>query len=120
MRHRLLPRHFSPPRASGPNRRLYLPAGLLDPNADVPSYLDGTLAGDYGFDPLGLGKDGNIEKYRVAEVIHARWAMLAIPGIVIPEAHEADITPKEFDIDAAAMSDFDACNALWDALATCA
>ena len=86
MRHRLLPRHFSPPRASGPNRRLYLPAGLLDPNADVPSYLDGTLAGDYGFDPLGLGKDGNIEKYRVAEVIHARWAMLAIPGIVIPEA----------------------------------
>ena len=86
MRHRLFPRHFSPPRASGPNRRLYLPAGLLDPNADVPSYLDGTLAGDYGFDPLGLGKDGNIEKYRVAEVIHARWAMLAIPGIVIPEA----------------------------------
>ena len=86
VRHRLLPRHFSPPRASGPNRRLYLPAGLLDPNADVPSYLDGTLAGDYGFDPLGLGKDGNIEKYRVAEVIHARWAMLAIPGIVIPEA----------------------------------
>jgi hypothetical protein len=24
--------------------------------------------------------------YRYAEVIHARWAMLAIPGIVIPEA----------------------------------
>ena len=45
----------------------------------------------------------------------ARWK-----GIVIPEAHEANITPKEFDIDATAMSDFDACNALWDALATCA
>ena len=54
--------------------------------ADIPSYLDGTLAGDYGFDPLGLGADGAIEKYRVNEVLHARWAMLAIPGIVIPEA----------------------------------
>ena len=41
--------------------------------------MDGTLAGDYGFDPLKLGADGKIEQYRVAEVIHARWAMLAIP-----------------------------------------
>ena len=72
--------------SAGPNRRLYLPAGLLDINTDVPSYMDGTLAGDYGFDPLKLGADGKIEQYRVAEVIHARWAMLAIPGIVIPEA----------------------------------
>ena len=70
----------------GPNRRLYLPAGLLDINTDVPSYLDGSLAGDYGFDPLQLGKDGKVAQYRAAEVIHARWAMLAIPGIVIPEA----------------------------------
>jgi len=69
----------------GPNRKLYLPGGLLT-TADIPSYLDGTLAGDYGFDPLGLGADGAIEKYRVNEVLHARWAMLAIPGIVIPEA----------------------------------
>mmetsp|Transcript_1286 Transcript_1286/g.2819 ORF Transcript_1286/g.2819 Transcript_1286/m.2819 type:complete len:313 (-) Transcript_1286:117-1055(-) len=69
----------------GPNRKLYLPSGLLS-TADIPSYLDGTLAGDYGFDPLGLGADGKINQYRVAEVIHARWAMLAIPGFVIPEA----------------------------------
>lgn len=69
----------------GPDRKLYLPSGLLT-TADIPSYLDGTLAGDYGFDPLGLGKNGAIEKYRVAEVIHARWAMLAVPGVVIPEA----------------------------------
>merc|ERR1711959_863820 len=59
----------------GPNRKLYL-----------PSCLDGKLAGDYGFDPLGLGADGAISQYRVAEVIHARWAMLAVPGVVIPEA----------------------------------
>jgi light-harvesting complex II chlorophyll a/b binding protein 5 len=70
---------------SGPQRKLYLPSGLLT-TADIPSYLDGKLAGDYGFDPLGLGADGAIKQYRVAEVIHARWAMLAVPGIVIPEA----------------------------------
>jgi len=64
---------------------LYLPSGLLT-TKDIPSYLDGKLAGDYGFDPLGLGADGAISQYRVAEVIHARWAMLAVPGVVIPEA----------------------------------
>jgi light-harvesting complex II chlorophyll a/b binding protein 5 len=48
--------------------------------------MNGTLAGDYGFDPLQLGKDGKIAQYRIAEVQHARWAMLAVPGVVIPEA----------------------------------
>merc|ERR1712066_1171339 len=61
----------------GPNRALYLPGGLLD-RAEVPTYLAGELAGDYGFDPLGLGKDiEQVRKYREAELIHARWAMLA-------------------------------------------
>ena len=27
------------------------------PNVTPPKYLDGTLAGDFGFDPLGLGAD---------------------------------------------------------------
>eukprot|EP00227_Mantoniella_beaufortii_P014043 CAMPEP_0197590976 /NCGR_PEP_ID=MMETSP1326-20131121/12406_1 /TAXON_ID=1155430 /ORGANISM="Genus nov. species nov., Strain RCC2288" /LENGTH=332 /DNA_ID=CAMNT_0043156297 /DNA_START=51 /DNA_END=1049 /DNA_ORIENTATION=+ len=70
----------------GNDRKLYLPGGLLSLDTDVPSYLNGSLAGDYGFDPLKLGEDGKIEKYRIAEVIHARWAMLAIPGMLIPEA----------------------------------
>eukprot|EP00889_Picochlorum_renovo_P004741 jgi/Picre1/31771/NNA_007121.t1 len=43
----------------GPDRKLFLPSGLLD-RADVPEYLNGTYAGDYGYDPLGLGKDGAI------------------------------------------------------------
>jgi light-harvesting complex II chlorophyll a/b binding protein 5 len=40
----------------------------------------------YGYDPLGLGKDpAQVEKFRAYELIHARWAMLAAAGIVIPE-----------------------------------
>lgn len=74
----------------GPNRALFLPGGLLD-RTDVPSYLTGELAGDYGYDPLGLGKDPEqVRKYREAELIHARWAMLAAAGFVIPEGLEAN------------------------------
>ena len=61
---------------------------------EVPDYLNGTLAGDYGYDPLGLGKDGGVEKYRPAELLHARWAMLATAGAIIPEglaANGADV-----------------------------
>lgn len=74
----------------GPNRALYLPGGLLD-RAEVPSYLNGELAGDYGYDPLRLGKDPEqVRKYREAELIHARWAMLASAGFIIPEGLEAN------------------------------
>jgi light-harvesting complex II chlorophyll a/b binding protein 5 len=74
----------------GPSRALYLPRGLLDPQ-DIPSYLNGSLAGDYGYDPLGLGSDpATVEKYRAYELIHARWAMLAAAGIVIPEGLQAN------------------------------
>lgn len=77
----------------GPDRALFLPGGLLDRN-EVPDYLNGTLPGDYGYDPLGLGKDGGVDKYRKAELIHARWAMLATAGAIIPEglyANGADV-----------------------------
>lgn len=74
----------------GPNRVLFLPGGLLD-RSDVPAYLDGSLPGDYGYDPLGLGKDrAQLEKYRINELIHARWAMLAAAGIIIPEGLQAN------------------------------
>ncbi|GAQ82232.1 light harvesting chlorophyll a b-binding protein [Klebsormidium nitens] len=70
----------------GPNRRLFLPEGLLD-REEVPSYLTGEIPGDYGYDPLGLGKkEKDFDQYRAAELIHARWAMLGAAGIVIPEA----------------------------------
>lgn len=45
----------------------------------------------YGYDPLGLGKDDEtVAKYRSNELLHARWAMLAAAGIIIPEGLEAN------------------------------
>lgn len=48
-----------------------------------------SLAGDYGFDPMGLGADPEDLKWFVeAEIQHARWAMLGMLGIVGPELME--------------------------------
>jgi light-harvesting complex I chlorophyll a/b binding protein 3 len=55
------------------------------------TYLDGTLPGDYGFDPLGLMDpegagnfiDPNWLPY--AELINGRWAMLGAAGMIAPE-----------------------------------
>ncbi|CAI5502666.1 unnamed protein product [Closterium sp. Naga37s-1] len=70
----------------GPDRRTYLPEGLLD-RSDIPSYLTGEVPGDYGYDPLGLSKKpADFEKYRANEVIHGRWAMLGAAGFILPEA----------------------------------
>ena len=42
-----------------------------------PDYLDGSLAGDVGFDPLGLGRnEQGVLEMREAEIKHARLAML--------------------------------------------
>merc|ERR1712216_553084 len=39
--------------------------------------------GDFAFDPLGLAKDeATLERYRVAEIKHARLAMIAIGGFI--------------------------------------
>eukprot|EP00882_Tetradesmus_deserticola_P000756 GHRQ01000826.1.p1 GENE.GHRQ01000826.1~~GHRQ01000826.1.p1 ORF type:complete len:243 (+),score=102.51 GHRQ01000826.1:72-800(+) len=55
------------------------------PGADVPAHLTGELAGDFGFDPLGLGKDPQALKWYVqAELVHARTAMAGVAGILIP------------------------------------
>ncbi|KAG6556111.1 hypothetical protein Mapa_002052 [Marchantia paleacea] len=70
----------------GPDRRIYLPEGLLD-KSDIPAYLTGEVPGDYGFDPFGLSKKpADFDKYQAYELIHARWAMLGAAGFVLPEA----------------------------------
>ncbi|CAI0391837.1 unnamed protein product [Linum tenue] len=59
------------------------------PGSSPPDWLDGSLPGDFGFDPLGLGSDPELLKwFAQAELMHARWAMLAVAGILIPEGFE--------------------------------
>jgi hypothetical protein len=51
-----------------------------------PQALDGSLAGDVGFDPLGFAKDADtLMQMREAELKHARLAMLAAAGWPISE-----------------------------------
>ncbi|XP_038886221.1 photosystem I chlorophyll a/b-binding protein 5, chloroplastic [Benincasa hispida] len=56
------------------------------PGLDPPPHLDGTLAGDFGFDPLGLGEDPHSLKWYVqAELVHSRFAMLGVSGILLTD-----------------------------------
>ncbi|KAG2449501.1 hypothetical protein HYH02_005645 [Chlamydomonas schloesseri] len=75
---------------------------LVLPSLSSLSYLDGTLPGDMGFDPLGLfdpanGSAGFMSQrwLHTAEVVHGRWAMLGAAGCLAPEylAHEK-VIPK--------------------------
>ena len=53
--------------------------------------VDGTLAGDYGFDPIGLGSSPEQLAWNVqAELVHGRTAMTAVAGILFTSlAHHA-------------------------------
>lgn len=52
---------------------------------ELPTYLDGSLPGDYGFDPLRLGSDPELLRWFVqSELVHCRVAMAGAAGIVIP------------------------------------
>jgi light-harvesting complex II chlorophyll a/b binding protein 7 len=51
-------------------------------------HLTGEMPGDYGFDPLGLWEraDSSWQRWIAeAELLHARWAMLAVVGCLVPE-----------------------------------
>ncbi|KAJ6945631.1 hypothetical protein NC651_000635 [Populus alba x Populus x berolinensis] len=66
--------------AADPDRPLWFPGST------PPPWLDGSLPGDFGFDPLGLGSDPETLRWNVqAELVHCRWAMLGAAGIFIPE-----------------------------------
>merc|ERR1719183_616823 len=75
---------------------------LWYPGNAPPSYLDGTMPGDYGFDPLRLGSDAAALKwFREAELQHCRWAMLGVTGILVAELFRPDIdlytAPKQIE-----------------------
>uniref|UniRef100_A0A7S2KFA5 Uncharacterized protein n=1 Tax=Leptocylindrus danicus TaxID=163516 RepID=A0A7S2KFA5_9STRA len=56
------------------------------PFLEVPEKLDGTMAGDVGFDPMGLSEiQADLKYARWAELKHGRIAMLAITGMVFQE-----------------------------------
>uniref|UniRef100_A0A7S4X4T0 Chlorophyll a-b binding protein, chloroplastic n=3 Tax=Mesostigma viride TaxID=41882 RepID=A0A7S4X4T0_MESVI len=47
------------------------------------AWLDGSLPGDFGYDPLGLSSDPQVLKWMVqAELQNARWAMLGVAGML--------------------------------------
>ena len=50
------------------------------PFLEQPAHLDGSMAGDVGFDPLGLGSAYNMKWMREAELKHGRVCMLAFIG----------------------------------------
>lgn len=57
-----------------------------------PVALDGSLAGDVGFDPIGFAKSSaDLMNYREAEVKHARLAMLAAAGWPLSEVFDKKI-----------------------------
>lgn len=62
------------------------------PFMKTPKHLDGTLAGDVGFDPLGFADSkSNLLLYREAEIKHARLAMLAAAGWPVSELFDGKI-----------------------------
>ena len=50
-----------------------------------PPRLDGTMAGDVGFDPLGLSNYFDLKWLREAELKHGRISMLGVLGFVVQE-----------------------------------
>eukprot|EP01036_Dinobryon_divergens_P022840 gene22840-31136_t len=59
---------------------------------EAPDYLDGSLAGDFGFDPLRIGSNAdNLFQLREAEIKHSRIAMLAAFGWPVSELYHYKI-----------------------------
>mmetsp|Transcript_9504 Transcript_9504/g.14674 ORF Transcript_9504/g.14674 Transcript_9504/m.14674 type:complete len:358 (-) Transcript_9504:224-1297(-) len=55
------------------------------PLLEKPANLDGSHAGDFGFDPLGLSQEFDLYYMQECELRHARLAMLAVAGWPLSE-----------------------------------
>jgi hypothetical protein len=81
------PAPVSPPKPVALKAK-WLPIG----GVKAPLVLDGSLAGDVGFDPIGFSKSKNTLYWmREAEIKHARLAMLAAVGWPISELWHKNI-----------------------------
>jgi len=61
-------------------------AGNWFPGSDAPAWLPDSIPGNFGFDPLGLAKEPtSLARFREAELIHCRWAMLGVAGCLAVE-----------------------------------
>mmetsp|Transcript_22935 Transcript_22935/g.26148 ORF Transcript_22935/g.26148 Transcript_22935/m.26148 type:complete len:350 (-) Transcript_22935:180-1229(-) len=68
-----------------PGRYDELSYSLTLPLLQRPSNLDGSHAGDFGFDPLGLSQEYDLYYMQECELRHARLAMLAVAGWPLSE-----------------------------------
>lgn len=80
-------------KAAAADRELWLKG------SSAPAHLDGSLPGDFGFDPLGLGTDPQrLAWFAEAEVVHGRWAMLGVTGAAATEALGLNNGQHWFDV----------------------
>jgi len=63
------------------------------PGAVPPAHLTAAdLPGNRGFDPMCLGADPKaLAWHRQAELVHCRWAMLGVAGILVQEIVKPDV-----------------------------
>ncbi len=82
------PEVFSPPAPAPRRNAQWLPIGGIK----APKMLDGTMAGDVGFDPIGFAKSKKTLYWmREAELKHSRLAMLAAVGWPLSELLHKEI-----------------------------
>lgn len=77
-------RRVAPKAVSNGSRVTMSARPLWLPGSTPPAHLDGSLPGDFGFDPLGLGANPEqLKWFKESELIHGRWAMAAVAGILV-------------------------------------
>nr|6IGZ_6 Chain 6, Lhca-g [Bryopsis corticulans] len=73
------------------------------PGSTPPAHLDGSMTGDFGWDPLGLGANPEaMTWFREAELQNGRWAMMGVFGILVQELVKPDVfwydAPTKIDL----------------------